>query len=277
MRAWCALAIVFGATAGCDRVFGLDGRYPDAAVEEVDVTITNLQIVGTPPTIDETREVRATVHGPAMTRQTYVFVATMGTLVPSGGAIDVDASGDAVISSTYQPDQPGTVTLSAMAGSASATVMFDVLDLQVVGGETGTGATTISMNQYFGIKIRLVGPAEIRAVGLRASATTTAMGRFGVYADTNGQPAMRVVDLSTPQSIMPGRNVFATPFTMVPAGDYWLIGMFDRGVVVVADSSSSAPFGFLSGSYTNPMPPTLPGFGVGTSTQLAYFLVVVPQ
>lgn len=268
MRAWCALAILLCVSAGCDLVLGFQERPPGPA-------ITNLRVIGEQPVVDEVREVRATIHGAANAPQTYGFSATFGVFVPTVGETVLDENGDAEITSMYVATRPGQDSISAMVGSVSATLTFQVIELVVAGLETGPISIIAGVNVYFGGRINLGQAGELRSIGLETTVGMTTMGKFGLYTDSSGRPGTVIADLSQAQAVQSGKNVFPVPATMVPAGDYWLVAIFDRNTPVASATNASATYGYIAGSFSDPMPATMPSWGTTTNTQLAYFFTVL--
>lgn len=138
MRAWCALAVLLGAIAGCDDVLGLEER------PGIEIAVTDLRILGTPPTTDEVREVRAIIHGAANASQAYDLTATAGVLVPANGEAELDDNGQVEITAMYRATTRGAVTIAAMAGDASATLTFAVFERVLAGLETGNMPLVVS-------------------------------------------------------------------------------------------------------------------------------------
>jgi hypothetical protein len=86
--------------------------------------------------------------------------------------------------------------------------------------------------------------------------------KIALYTDDGGKPDSLVV--GTPSTtLLAGSQTIEVPATEVPAGDYWIMAVYDADTPLPGDDEDlSTPVYFKAFTFSDPLPET---FGVGTT------------
>ena len=120
-------------------------------------------------------------------------------------------------------------------------------------GNIGAGSSTSPFSQDFLAGIAVDIPVAGVVTGLGAvlyDATTTCHMYLGLYKDVAGNPGALVATVAAPALVAPGgKELSVNPPVDVPAGTYWILGVWDDTATFSSNSSSTVVWRFVSYTY----------------------------
>jgi hypothetical protein len=128
-------------------------------------------------------------------------------------------------------------------------------------GNTGPGATTTSFspNYLAGIQVYIAQASVITGFGVVIHSSGTARSMYiGLYRDVAGSPSNLVATASGPFQATPGgTEVPVATQVDIPAGNYWLLGVWNGSATFAANSTTPVPWRFSAHSF-GPVPSAAP-------------------
>jgi hypothetical protein len=269
------LLLVVG--VGCDGVFGIDSvdkpardaattgdtRGVHDAPDDGPRGALYFAAFAPPPVfVGDRARFQPYLHGPPGATAMVTSTAQVGTVTPPTASVTLDGNGTFQLSELYTaPSTAGqdTVTFSAATSTqlmAQLPVSFSVQPLQEVGIDgVQTSTEAINPNIAIGLRVTLAAPATIRKIGFYARTSGTIV-QSAVYSVVPSGVMMyypMTLQVAPPfQTVANGRNLIDVTPTQVPAGDYWIITVFNASTTV--DYQASGIFGSEGYPYGTPFP-----------------------
>jgi len=260
--------------AGCDRVFDLELRPFDAAIDQalpVDASYAVSDIaLARPVAISETTQITAVIRGAPSSSIVYFVTAARGSLAMPDGLAVLGPSGETTITAMYTaPATQGAETVTVMVDGKVAQSEFNVLDLAMAGNDANlTGAISFAADTLYIAPIVVSVAGALREVGLRSTAT----GQVRIAMYTNATPRVLLFE-TAPQSLTATRTVVAAPPVEIPVGTYWIGAIFEATTMVRAASNAQGRVVMTGHPFTSgTMPSPLTNFTESSGTEYAFFL-----
>lgn len=271
---WILVALL--ATAGCDRVFGLDVRDAaplDASSDAELATIVSLELAPA-LIVGETSPVTARVEGTPGTLVTCTFSAVRGAIVGGDVMVTLDSTGAAEPTVVYTaPATAGDETIRASVGASAMSKTVPVRQPTTVGNDStlGGGLSVYGPGVLFGTRLVLTSSFTATQIGAWTNIVMAGTrARLGIY-DVNRNLLVE----TGPVSAALGRNVYslAAP-RLLAAGTYWIVTVYEQQVAIYSEPATAGE-NYTAGSAVSidaPMPAVLP-FGSSPGLRYAQFLV----
>jgi hypothetical protein len=278
------------ACAGCDGVFGIDTvplavDASDAAPPLDSPQGGSLQLVlPAPPSVyvDDVVPIAVSIHGPANASVATTTTASVGSVTPMMGTSTLDGNGLGQLGVTYTAPStvfPVSLSFAASVGGLSDAQMMSltVMPLSSVGIDAAQASfESINPNIAIGAQIKLQSPAKVRDIGLYTTAGGTHVSA-AIYDLVSSGPTMgypfHLQVAAAPAVVSAGRTVIPVTPTMLPAGTYWIIAVFDGSTSV--EWQASGLFGAEAYNYTAPYPAVWPTSWVDVSNKTYAFFALV--
>ncbi|HND30804.1 MAG TPA: hypothetical protein PLA94_12425, partial [Myxococcota bacterium] len=180
-------------------------------------------------------------------------------------AADTDVGGTWICTVT-----PSDGTSSGATGSASASVL-DFYDVNYPATTTGPGSAAASY--LLGPSITVTSATTLYRFGALLN-TAGNSARMALYTDVSGSPSTLVAysDVFT-TAVGVNEVALSTPVSL-PAGTYWIMGVYSATTYVYYGSSSTASIRYKAYSYSSTPSSTFGTASSYTGYPIAYYLVV---
>ncbi|HND00170.1 MAG TPA: hypothetical protein PKW90_28840, partial [Myxococcota bacterium] len=165
---------------------------------------------------------------------------------------------------------PSDGTSSGATGSASASVL-DFYDVNYPASVTGPGSAAPSY--LLGPSITVTSATTLYRFGALLN-TAGNSARMALYTDVSGSPSTLVAysDVFT-TAVGVNEVALSTPVSL-PAGTYWIMGIYSGTTYVYYGSSSTASIRYKAYSYSSTPSSTFGTASSYTGYPIAYYLVV---
>jgi len=146
-------------------------------------------------------------------------------------------------------------------------------------GNTGAGVTysNFSGNYLAGIQVYIPNACVTTGLGVVLYGATASRNMYlGLYRDVAGNPEERITTVASPSLVAPGGRELTVPQVKIPAGNYWLLGVWDGTASFAANSTQTVTWRYASHPY-GPLPETAPTSMLSTEAPPPNLYAIVAQ
>lgn len=232
----------------------------------VSVTIASLTVTVTPGTASlvpgGTQQFTGVVQAPGGT-----VISNSPLWATSNPAIaTVSASG--MVTALTAGDVDIVATYGGVAGISHVTVVGTTLTF----GNTAqfSGTTYFGENYLLGSAITVSSPITLTHLAFIGKVGGTHI-KMGLYTDVNGHPGQLVAGTeSTPTAA--GNVEIPVASTPLPAGNYWIMAVYDVQTEGWMDTNNSDPVNYIPFAFASPLPTTFPSPAVYAGQKFNYYI-----